>query len=466
MFGRSMFFRLSRALPSILAWTCTTIAAPANAAEDSPLSWVVLGVDGQAVARTLTTSAACPVITIDGASLKMRVRAPAGTEPLRRTRSGSALSKPSEFPVLTCEADLPLSTRQASIGGHDLALIRPQAQRIVVIGDTGCRLKAADNAWQACNDPAAYPFARIAAAAAAWKPDLVIHVGDYLYRENPCPEGSSGCAGSPWGYGWDAWNADFFAPARPLLEAAPWVMIRGNHENCDRGGQGWWRFLDPRRLEPGRDCNDPANDALGDYQTAYKVPLGGGAQLVAMDIATSGEKPLAPEDARFGQLVALRNMLDIPGDADAFTIVAGHYPILGLAAHGKGDAGKIKGESAGVQSAFSNRGRPILPASVDMILSGHVHLWEQVSFAGDYPSQFIAGFSGTQEDVGMLPKDLPTGTAPLAGVNPANFASWTKGFGWMSMERRGEGQWEVEVHSAEGAIVQRCHVDHRVSRCE
>jgi hypothetical protein len=50
---------------------------------------------------------------------------------------------------------------------------------------------------------------------------------------------------SPWGYGWDTWKADFFDPAQALLKAAPWVMVRGNHETCTRAGQGWWRFLDP-----------------------------------------------------------------------------------------------------------------------------------------------------------------------------------------------------------------------------
>ena len=57
-------------------------------------------------------------------------------------------------------------------------------KRIVVIGDTGCRLKG-DNV-QDCNDPAQWPFAAIARLAAARHPDLVIHVGDYHYRESPC----------------------------------------------------------------------------------------------------------------------------------------------------------------------------------------------------------------------------------------------------------------------------------------
>ena len=187
----------------------------------------------------------------------MTARAPAQMIAQRATVSPAANTKPSAFPVLTCEARIPAGTTQASVSGQPLPLPRARPERIVVIGDTGCRLK--DNGdYQDCNRPEAYPFARIAALAAAWKPDLVVHVGDYHYRENACPADRPGCAGSPWGYGWDAWNADFFAPGQPLLRAAPWVMARGNHESCSRGGQGFWRFLDPRaagggpRLQRGR----------------------------------------------------------------------------------------------------------------------------------------------------------------------------------------------------------------------
>jgi phosphodiesterase/alkaline phosphatase D-like protein len=78
-----------------------------------------------------------------------------------------------------------------------------------VIGDTGCRLKLADNYFQSCSDSEKWAFRSMVEAAAKTKPDLVIHVGDYHYRENACPEGNKDCAGSPWGYGWDTWKADF-----------------------------------------------------------------------------------------------------------------------------------------------------------------------------------------------------------------------------------------------------------------
>ena len=110
---------------------------------------------------------------------------------------------------------------------------------------------------QACNDPAAWPFPPVARAAAALKPDLVIHVGDYLYRENPCPAGNAGCAGSPWGDNWTTWNADFFDPAAPLLAAAPIVLVRGNHEDCARAGPGWLRLQGPLAYRSRRALPDP-----------------------------------------------------------------------------------------------------------------------------------------------------------------------------------------------------------------
>ena len=80
-----------------------------------------------------------------------------------------------------------------------MPLPKAEPQRIVVLGDSGCRMKKADNAWQACGDAAAWPFETVANAAAEFKPDLVMHVGDYHYRENACPADVAGCKASPWG---------------------------------------------------------------------------------------------------------------------------------------------------------------------------------------------------------------------------------------------------------------------------
>ena len=111
------------------------------------------------------------------------------------------------------------------------------------MGDTGCRLT--HYTQQGCHVEHEWPFRRIAAAALDQRPDLVIHVGDYHYREASCPDSRADCAGSPFGDNWRAWQQDLFAPARGLLAEVPWVFVRGNHEDCVRAGQGWHHFLAP-----------------------------------------------------------------------------------------------------------------------------------------------------------------------------------------------------------------------------
>ena len=215
-----------------LAWlaaACSTVR-PVSDLGAVASTWVEIGPRGNAQARAVTEGTACPSLIVDGEARPMQTRA-GGDD--------------GNFPVTVCEAPLPAGTRSAIIAGQALALPVPAPRRILVIGDTGCRMEAPSD-FQACNDPAAWPFARVAARAAAWRPDLVIHLGDYHYRESPCPSGNAGCAGNPVGDNWASWRADFFAPAAPLLRAAPWIFIRGNHEACARAGEGWFRFLEPR----------------------------------------------------------------------------------------------------------------------------------------------------------------------------------------------------------------------------
>ena len=196
-----MISLLKRRAPALLAAVLLGGCAATNPSPPPDFtSYVVLGEAGAAVARVLIDAPACPAIELNRRSQPMTLRAPAETIPLRSTPSAPADSKPAEFPLLTCEAALPAGTTSASVLGRTLPLPKAEPRRIVVIGDTGCRLQKSSNSYQACNDIAQYPFATIAAQAAAWKPDLVIHVGDYHYRENACPEGNAGCAGSPWGY--------------------------------------------------------------------------------------------------------------------------------------------------------------------------------------------------------------------------------------------------------------------------
>jgi hypothetical protein len=240
-----------RLLPLFIAVTgCAGVAPQPDSGHQVRQAYVVRGEGMTRLARVLTAAPACPVIEVDGHAQPMAVRAPAGTVPERS--SDQADRKSAAFPVTTCEAVLPVGASQARVGGVDLALGRAEPERIVIIGDSGCRMKASENAFQSCNDETTWPLAQVARSAAALKPDLVIHVGDLHYRESPCPQGEASCQGSPWGFGADAWMADFFDPVRPLLNAAPWVFVRGNHETCARAGQGWFRLQRSAQRRRGR----------------------------------------------------------------------------------------------------------------------------------------------------------------------------------------------------------------------
>lgn len=424
-----------------------------------------MGASGQILARTITDAPQCPALTADGAMLPMTERARPGTVPLRPTKSTPENSKPSAFPDRVCEAVVPIGTTVASIGSHVLPLPTKHPKRIVVIGDTGCRLKASDKAWQACNDPAAWPFARIAAQAAAWHPDLVLHVGDYLYRENACPVGEAGCAGTPWGYGWDAWNADFFSPAAPLLAAAPWIAVRGNHESCARAGQGWWRFLAHSSFEAGRDCDFAADDVRGDSSPTFAVPLGKGAQIIVMDLAISGDNPIPPADPRYAIFRQVQQDMLRLAKGHRYTFATAHYPLLGLSAASKDGQISLKPVNSATLSTFGIADPSFNLPGVDMLLAGHVHEWQQVDFTRDHPGQFISGMAGTQEDVVTVPPELAAGAHPAPGAEIAHFDSWTHGFGFMTLERIGGRRWTVELHDLSGAVIRRCRIKGRHSAC-
>lgn len=76
-----------------------------------------------------------------------------------------------------------------------------------------------------------------------------------------------------------------------------------------------------------------------------------------------------------------------------------------------------------------------------MLPSGHVHLWEQVSFASDHPAQFVSGFAGTAEDTVPLPASAP----PAPGAVVETMRSWLDGFCFMTMERTGADRRTVTV---------------------
>ncbi|MFF0000394.1 metallophosphoesterase [Streptomyces avermitilis] len=106
------------------------------------------------------------------------------------------------------------------------------------------------------------------------RPDLVIHAGDYLYREDPGKENDKAanpvCTTSPDRANWACVVADFFGPAETLLATAPVALTRGDHEDCNalqQGGAGgaWFRYLTDELRDNGSCslCTVPATIRAG-----------------------------------------------------------------------------------------------------------------------------------------------------------------------------------------------------------
>ena len=415
-------------------------AAPALADR----GWVEMAPGGGSLVRVLTMADRCPSLQVDGQPRAMAQRAAPAQLAARPNKA--QVADGAAFPGLVCELSLARSVRRASLAGAALPLPPATIDRIVVIGDTGCRLKDADKAWQGCNDPAQWPFAAIAAKAAALHPDLVLHVGDYLYRENPCAAGHQACEGVVWGYGEAGWRVDFLDPAAPLLAAAPWAMVRGNHEECARAGQGWWRLLDPHPLRAARDCNDPANDVAGNHTAPYAVELGGGARLVVADLdelANGNATDPAFVAAVRADGAAIERLAS--GARDSF--VTAHYPFNAVLWE-KDDGGPVAVGAKAV-SAFA----PLQPRHVRAVLSGHVHLFQYARFA-DRPTQVITGFSGTMEDPAIAPTRLGDiqGKAGASAIRALTTIAGRFGYGLMEGEGR---SWRLTIYAVDGTILGR-----------
>ncbi|MEP6968443.1 MAG: metallophosphoesterase, partial [Pseudomonadota bacterium] len=316
---------------------------------------------------------------------------------------------------------------------------KPRPDRLVILGDSGCRLKGA--AVQHCNDPTGWPFARVAALAAARRPDLVIHVGDYYYRETPCPAREAACAGSPFGDRWATWKAELFDPAQPLLAAAPWVFARGNHEDCKRGGAGWFRLLDAA-------ARPKACPARSD---TFAVDLGGLKLFVVDSADTNDILALAGATAAFaGGLNAVAGR-----DRREPAWIVTHRPIWDAIRFGDilSDGVVNATERAAV------RERDL--AGIALILSGHVHNFTALGFGEARPAQLVVGTGGDL----MSSNDVPppaTGQVKIDGLAARVFTMGR--FGYFVFDRQGK-DWVGAFHDLTDAVAATCRLHGRDLSC-
>jgi hypothetical protein len=354
---------------------CCLLLAGVPARAEILARWVQYAPGNTVLLRAVVTDAGCPAATRNGAEVALLPRVGADAD----------------FPVTVCEASVPAAPADVTLGGVAMHMPVAAPKRILVLGDSGCRLQAPAY-YQACNDPYDYPLARIAALAASLAPDLIIHVGDYFYRESACPPGGLiDCIGSPSGDNWASWKADWFAPARPLLAAAPMILARGNHEGCGRGAPGWFRLLDPYPFDP--ESVRCRRLSAFDTEAPYVVAAGGVNYLIfdssnANDFARTSSAAMTD---------IFRKQLDgaLQGLAAPVVFVT-HKPAYGLI---QVQNGVVSGGNHDEQALFGNG----VPEAIRLLLSGHIHNFQAVQLADPrYAPQLVAGIGGTALDPDLV----------------------------------------------------------------
>lgn len=195
-----------------------------NSSANILYSWTQVAPNNHLSFRAIIEGDTCPTLNTNLGTLPMHIRAP----------------KTNEFPHIVCETSLSPEIKTATINKKELIPSNEPLQEIAILGDTGCGINSSLGK-QICTETDQWPFRKIATSIAKINPNLIIHLGDYHYRAKQCTELKE-CQDLS-GFGWESWKLDFFEPAKDLLNKAPWIMIRGNHEDCKNAWEGWERFF-------------------------------------------------------------------------------------------------------------------------------------------------------------------------------------------------------------------------------
>ena len=326
-------------------------------------------------------------------------------------------------------------------------LAKKENLKIVVLGDTGCRLKANKEGggdFQNCEDPKAWPFADVMKQVGREKADLIIHLGDYHYRET-CPKGHP-CekVSKAIGYGWEPWLKDFFEPIEKDKSKAPWILARGNHEDCKRAYQGYFHLLGNEELTG--DCKT--------YEEPEVIAL---KDLLIINLDTSGvPEPVdpSPENEKLwaDRLKAIEEKVDQSGIKDVWLIT--HKPFNGLVKMGT----TVAPVNANLKKYLESSS---LKTKVKAIFAGHIHL-SQVIKPQTGPLQFVIGNGGTQlDDFGDV-----VAKAHLPEIGMVSVQTGSPGFGYATMTREKKSKnWKVEFKDESGQVTSSCRFEIEARVC-
>jgi hypothetical protein len=219
-------------------------------------------------------------------------------------------------------------------------------------------------------------------------------------------------------------------------------MVRGNHEDCSRAGEGWFRFLDPMPLE--KACRDLTGD--------YVVRLGD-LGLLVVDSAKVSDT--AGPDSN--QVPILRQQLnDVLAKIPNYTWLVSHKPVNAMLAK-PGDPHVNIPSNQVLQAALG----AAMPPSVRMYGAGHIHFFQAADFGGVRPAQLVVGTGG--DNLEGMPS-APVAGADINGAVAARAVTYS-GFGYMVWDRVDATTWTGTLFDIDAKPLNHCRLADRALSC-
>ncbi|MEQ7128124.1 metallophosphoesterase [Actinopolymorpha sp. B11F2] len=378
--------------------------------------------------------------------------------------SGRGGTTPAQFPTTVCRLPVPegardavlqhTTTNAATIHPANLQLPLPRwsasgrPRSVAVIGDTGCDTEStnlSDN--QNCSKD--WHFQGISTNAAALsRPDLVVHVGDYVYRFHPelANDRSTGCNLRGQDDDFGCLVKDFLRPAEALLGQAPVLFARGNHELCSAGvgrGAEWFRYL-ATDLQSNDECFTSFTSSLADAHTEPVQIDAGSLHFILFDSSLATDigvnQTQAREYARFFDHV---NALARNNPKDDYFLIS-HKPLWLVKA---ASSTLVESTNRTLQSAVGQTSGKALADNVRLVLSGHEHLYQMLDFTNSTrPAQVTVGSSGTKLDTPPVDALVQGKTVDGQQVNQS-ISHDSHGY---ALLRDVGGRWHLTYHDSAG----------------
>ena len=393
-------------------------------------------------------------------------------------RRAPETTAPAFAPITVCSAPAPVGAIAAFVDGHPVPARMPRrVTRIALLGDSGCRIAS----WQVqdCASSIDWPLAQVSESIAEEHPDAIVFNGDFFYREAPCPLSSQAqcgsspppVAGMPFTDSAYGWVADALLPMAAMLDVAPIVVTRGNHEACNRGGNGYFLLFDPRE---GTQATCAPLTGPNGLVAAQTVPTA--TYAIDLPISATRTLRLAVVDSAGGSDTQVTAFAAVqrPSYEQAASLTADHVGRESwLLTH--------RPQYAYVTSDFAQPGIPFNPWSsadqtaaayglldnYDLVFSSHLHIAQAVQLPG-YPGQLVLGNAGTLLDP-ATGYALPA-SGPAAGADaqyPAPSWAWVGSrFGYaVAVPTKRSGAWRFQMKDPAGVAFGHCGLSSQQIYC-